>query len=333
MKIDRNENLIKRYLLGELAEAEQTAFEQVLMNDRIHGGERDQTEIGQAAFARELLNDQSKFDQVWAIENELIGNYVRGEMSRADRERFESHYMASPLHRERVAIAELFLTSIDQTTDARGEVRETPWWSMFLPRRPQIIFAGASVTALLLLLGAVWGLIERTRLTEQIAKIQNETQIESSFLKKREQELALRNKELEKEVVAGRQRSEQMQEELEQLRRQPQPALSFLFNAESVRNGNAPPPPTVPLIKGNARFLMELDGDEYQSYQVRLQTAEGQEILRKQADKISFGKGRAFAAVTIPTRTLAKGDYVLILSGQTTDGRIEEIDRYFFQAL
>ncbi len=91
------ENLIRRYLVGELAEADQAALEQ------------------------ELLIDKGKFDQVWAVENELVDSYVRGEMSRADRERFEGHYLASPSHRERVAIAESFLTDIDR---AAGETNE-----------------------------------------------------------------------------------------------------------------------------------------------------------------------------------------------------------------
>jgi hypothetical protein len=88
--IDQSENLIRRYLLGELAEADKAALE------------------------RELLIDRGKFDLVWGVENELVDSYVRGEMSRADRERFEVRYLVSPLHRERVAIAEPFLTDIDQ---------------------------------------------------------------------------------------------------------------------------------------------------------------------------------------------------------------------------
>src|SRR5690242_17692611 len=97
MKNDQWENLIYRYLLGELSESEQTAFEQ------------------------ELLADREKFDQVWAAEGALVDNYARGEASRADRERFERGYLASPLHRERVAIAELFLKDIDgQNPDARA---------------------------------------------------------------------------------------------------------------------------------------------------------------------------------------------------------------------
>jgi hypothetical protein len=87
MIIDQSEHSIWRYLLGELTEAEQAALEQ------------------------ELLIDRGKFDRVWAVENELIDSYARCEMSRAYRERFEGHYLVSPLHRERVAIAESFLAN------------------------------------------------------------------------------------------------------------------------------------------------------------------------------------------------------------------------------
>jgi hypothetical protein len=97
MKIDQRENLMRRYLLGELTDANQAALEQ------------------------ELLIDRGKFDQAWGVENELVDSYVRGNMSRADHERFEAYYLASPLHRERVAIARSFLTHIDQVA---GEMVE-----------------------------------------------------------------------------------------------------------------------------------------------------------------------------------------------------------------
>ncbi|HKQ72601.1 MAG TPA: hypothetical protein VJ810_02660, partial [Blastocatellia bacterium] len=129
MKIDRYENLIRRYLLGELAEADQTALEQ------------------------ELLADRNKFDQVWDVENKLTDGYVRGEMSRADRQRFEAHYLVSPLHRERVAIAELFLKDIDQTVGETDQV--VPWWREFLNslRRSQPVAGGAFALFLLIAMG------------------------------------------------------------------------------------------------------------------------------------------------------------------------------------
>jgi len=313
MKIDRYENLIRRYLLGELAEADQTALEQGLLADR------------------------NKFDRVWDVENKLIDGYVRGEMSRADRQRFEDHYLTSPLHRKRIAIAELFLKDIDQTVGEPDQV--VPWWRGVLNflRRSQPLAGGAFALFLLIALGGGWGLIERTRLTRQLAKIQNDAETEHASLKQREQELASRNQELEREIVDERQRREGLNARLEQLRRQqrstPLAVPSFLLTPAITRKDTALPPPTIPRSAGKVRLLIELDDNDYANYQLRLRTAEGREVLRRHTGKARLGKDRAFVTLALQAGKLIQGDYVLILSGQTADGKSEEIDRYFFYLL
>jgi hypothetical protein len=254
MKIDQSENLIRRYLLGELAEANQAALEQ------------------------ELLIDWGKFDRVWAAENELVDSYVRGEMSRADRKRFEGHYLASPLHRERVAIAESFLTSIDQAVGETIEVSEKKplvLWPRRLPLRSSIlvfgpVFSMALVMALLLTFSMVWSYIERVRLTGQIANVQKEAEAERAFLKQRECELASRNQEFEKQIADLSRRSEQLKEELEHLRQRRQAAaptiLSFLLAPAPVRGEKAIPQSMIPLLTGKAHLLMELDHNDYANY-------------------------------------------------------------------
>jgi hypothetical protein len=314
MKNNQRENLIRRYLLGELAEADQAALEQ------------------------ELLIDRGKFEHVWAVENELIDSYVRGEMSRADRKRFEGHYLASQLHRERVAIAESFLTDIDQVAGETVEVREkeplVPWRRRFSLRSPRLVFCMVMVMALLLTFSLVWSHVERARLTEQIASVQKEMQTELAFLKQRERELASRNQEFEKEITDLSQRNEQLKAELEQLRRRPGAAPtvhSFLLAPAPVRGEKALPQSTISLSAGKARLLMELNNNNYADYQTVLQTVEGREIFRRRTGKVRFGKDRAFAALPVQAGELTKGDYILILFGQTADGRSEEIDRYFFR--
>jgi hypothetical protein len=307
--------LIRRYLLGELAEADQAALEQ------------------------ELLIDRSKFDQVWAIENELVDSYARGEMSRADRERFEGHYLVSPLHRERVAIAESFLTNIDQVVGETVEVREkepvVPWRRRFPLRSPRPVFGVALVTAILLTFSLIRSYIERVRLTGQVANVQKEAQTERAFLKQLEQELASRNQEYEKEIADVSRRNEQLKAELEQLRQRrpaaPSTVLSFLLEPAPVRDEKARPQSTIALLTGKTRLLMELDDNNYANYQVILQTIEGREILRRRTGKVRFGKDRVFATLPVKAGELTKGDYILILFGQTSDGKSEEIDRYFFQ--
>jgi cell division protein FtsB len=323
MKIDQSENLIRRYLLGELAEVDQAALEQ------------------------ELLIDRVKFERAWAVENELVDSYVRGEMSRADRKRFESHYLASPLHRERVAIAESFLTNIDQAAGETVDVSEkeplVPWPRRFSLRSPRLVFGQVFgpvfgmvlVMALLLTFSLVWSYIERVRLTGQIANVQKEAQTEHAFLKEREREQASRNQEFEKQIADLSRRNEQLKAELEQLRQRRQAAaptiLSFLLAPASVRSEKAIPQATIPLLTGKAHLLMDLDHNDYANYQVILQTVEGREILRSRIGKARFGKDRALATLPVKAGELTKGDYILILFGQTADGKIEEIDRYPFR--
>jgi hypothetical protein len=317
MKIDQSPNWIQRYLLGELAEVDQTAIE------------------------RELLADREKFEQVCAVENDLIDSYLRGKMSRGDRERFEIHYLASAYNRERVATAKILIAGIDRMAGekVKAEERETgvPWWKRFpgFLRWPQPALAVALVLALLFALSALWLYLERARLFGQIARIENEAQIERASLRQREQELASRNQELEREIANERQRHEESKAALEQLRLQQKslsPAvLSVLLPPAPIRGEKAPPSLTLPHLTGRVRLLMELNSYDYSSYQVRFQTVDGREILRRRASKVKLDKDREFAALTIQAGRLTKGDYILILFGQTADGRSEEIDRYFFR--
>jgi hypothetical protein len=317
MKTDQSPNWIQRYLLGELTEAEQTAIEQALLADR------------------------DKFEQVCAVEDDLIDSYLRRKMSRADRERFEGHYLASRYNRERVATAQILIAGIDRTAGerAKGRERETGvhWWRRIPDslRWPQPVLGGALLMTLLFALGALWLYLERARLFGQIAKIQNEAQIECASLKQREQELASRNQELEREIANERQRHEESNAALEQLRLKQSSlspgVLSVLLPPAPVRGEKAPPSLMLPRLNGRVRFLMELKGDGYARYQVRLQTVEGREILSRQVGKVRFGKDLKFAALTIRDGKLTKGDYILILFGQTADGLGEEIDRYSFR--
>ena len=317
MKIDQSPNWIKKFLLGELKEADQTAIE------------------------RELLADKEKFEQVCAVEDDLIDSYLRGKMSRGDRERFEIHYLASQYNRERVASAQILIAEIDRI--AREQVTEkeiethVSWWKRFSDSIHwlQPALGLALFLAILFASGALWLYLERARLLGEIAKIENDAQIERASFKEHQRELESRNQGLEREIANERQRYEGSKAALEQLRIQrssfSSAVLSFLLTPATVRGEKTQPSLTLPLLTGKVRFLMELNGYGYAGYQVRLQMVEGQEILRSRAGKVGLGKDHEFAALTIQAGKLTKGDYILILSGQTADGRDEEIDRYFLR--
>jgi hypothetical protein len=73
---------IRRYLLGDLDAA------------------------GAAALEDRYVADPALLEDVRAAEDALIDAFLEGRLGPAERERFEAHYLASPVHRDRVAIAQ-----------------------------------------------------------------------------------------------------------------------------------------------------------------------------------------------------------------------------------
>src|SRR4026209_46955 len=86
-----NETLIARYLLGELPEEQQV-------------------EIEDRAFS-----DKDYLASITAVENDLIDEYVRGELSIADRQRFETRFLASAERRKRVEFATALRTVVSES--------------------------------------------------------------------------------------------------------------------------------------------------------------------------------------------------------------------------
>ncbi|HZS06472.1 MAG TPA: hypothetical protein VFD58_16655 [Blastocatellia bacterium] len=322
------ENLMSRYLLGELSESEQTAIED------------------------EYFADGEKFERMWAAENDLVDRYVRGRLSRADRQRFERHYLATPRHRERVAFARSLLKAADhsaQENDAPAAISESEpedsWWVKLVAmlRGPQLALGvGLAMASLLLTLGVVWSFLERGRLREQLARLETERSAEQQ----RQQELERQRQELEKKLAEWQGQGIQWKTELERLRAEqrrieaqkvtPQPSsqpalLSFLLTPGLLRGGGEPRQLAIPHSTAQVRLRMKLDGNDHRSYQVGLRAVDGGEVFRQQSLKARPGKAGAEVAVTIPAAKLTAGDYILTLSGVNAAGETEELNRYFFR--
>ena len=94
-RIDSQEDLIERYLLGELSAAEQTALED------------------------EYFGDEFKYDRLCKVEDDLLDRYARGSLPEADRERFERGYLTNPRRRRHVMFAKALARVVDENLTAR----------------------------------------------------------------------------------------------------------------------------------------------------------------------------------------------------------------------
>src|SRR5262245_56466248 len=102
------ESLLARYLLGDLTEDEQVQVEN-------------------RAFA-----DGHYLATLEAVEADLIDAYVRGELSPAERLRFEQLFLASPSRRRKVDFARALATVTEETEPAQpvAQARPSPWASL-----------------------------------------------------------------------------------------------------------------------------------------------------------------------------------------------------------
>ena len=80
----KNEAHLRKYLLGVLNESDEHAFEE------------------------QLLADEELSELLLAEEEELIDDYLRGELSEGERERFDSHFMVTPERRRKLRFGDAF---------------------------------------------------------------------------------------------------------------------------------------------------------------------------------------------------------------------------------
>ncbi len=133
--MDRSEHddkLLVRYLLGELPDDDAGDLEQA------------------------VLTDGGLFEELRAIEDDVVDAYVRDELSSGQKRRFESRFLATAEGRSRVAMARGLVAAVDRRP-APAASGETLWQRLgrfLVPPAPAARWAWAA--ALVLAVGLAW---------------------------------------------------------------------------------------------------------------------------------------------------------------------------------
>src|SRR5262249_8368303 len=320
-RLQSQEGLIRRYLLGELSAAEQIALED------------------------EYFSDQSKYDQLCQAEDELLDRYARAALSEADRERFERSYLTNPRRRRRVMFARALAQVVDEELAARppapqtagGEQIERPdtglsWVSHLarLPRGPH--FALNLAAGLIIGLGGAWFVIETSRLRARLAEALREGETQRGRAQTQARQVA----DLEAQYRRLAEERERLQAQLQAVKekaspsyRPTSPSILFALSISAFRDlgGQEPRALIIPRGAEEVRLRLNLPEHEFPGYQVILLTTDGREMfarkgLRPQATRAGYG-----VIVSIPARKFASGDNVLALSGISGAGEVETIGK------
>ena len=313
---------MRRYLLGDSPEAEATAVEQTY-------------------FA-----DDEKFEQMWETESNLVEGYVRGRLPSDVREKFEGHYLASPVHRQRVAVARNLIQMADRSSPvAAVSVSRVSLQSRLfemLGLSPVNWRLAAAVAVLLLAVGSLWLIIDRVRWRNEMAQLRAESEAAQS-----------RERALADQIAAAQGKSDDLLAELERLRAERKAAeqapapqqnarndsasrqtiFSALLSPVHIRGGGNPHVLTIPLRTEVVRLRMKTDLEDTRRFQVSVRSTEGGQVWRQRAIKPHSDGASAVITVQVPADKLVFGDYILTLSAVTPTGTQEEIYSYFFRII
>ncbi len=308
----------------------------------------------QERFEEAYLEDGNFFEQLQALEEELIEDYVKGDLSSHDRHRFERHYLASEQRRARIETARQLVqvSSINSTMQAAAEDRSG---SRFFTLRTQLAWlvnrnlaTGFGVAAVLLLLLGTGLFIELLRLRGQLVAVREER----AALERRAEESERRLVYEQEQTNAERKQAGALRGELENLhgrldrleRDRSQTAKDQVYSlalTAGVRDiGN----PDRAVISAHTRFvelrikLERQDVTNLRSYRAVVKTVEGgREIWNQGGIRLQGSGSDPYVIVRAPaTRfNVARAqDFMLSLSALTAEGNgYEELESYYFQVI
>jgi anti-sigma factor RsiW len=307
--MSESEQTIRRYLLGELSESEQSALEE------------------------RYFTDPQIFNEVLKTESELVDGYVRGQLANEVRERFEQSYLAHPARSERVKFAAALTTRVDQKKEpVTGEqlTSGVSWWQRLLAllggQRSTLRFSVALAT-LLIMLGGVWLFVEsRRRQQGELART------EAAREAQEERERARLAQPTPDEAKLAEHNPQQIPQPTPTLDSAPR-FVSLALTVGGVRSGDNTKTPTLVIPPGTtqARLLINLKESNYPSYRASLQTIAGVEIFSQTNVKPRSTKSGTSFVFTLPTQKFAGGDYVLTLRGVNPDGEVDDLSKSLFR--
>ena len=313
-----SEQNIRQYLLGELSE-------------------REQVEIEDRAF-----EDQSVLQEILTVEQDLLDDYVSGDIPEEKRHGFETHFLASAERRKKVAFAKALAAVVNEQPAVVIDV-DAPSWRTRLAAfftRPVTAYSFAAASLLLLVVGS-WLVLDRMRLHSELAQLRNAQESQIAQVRQLEKDLAserLRNDEL----MANRGTTPQQTPSPEiqpESPRQPTTPTSPVVVALSLfpgisRSGNSVPQLSIAKDVNLVRLLIGIDPQEnYRRYRVELRTERGERVLAQGNLSARAGSNGRSIALGVPASVLGNGQYELALKGIAENGTTEDVGFYYFDVV
>jgi hypothetical protein len=302
--VDRTEpdETAVRYLLGTATEQEKTVIEET------------------------LFKDPAALEEVAAVEDELIDDYLSGELTGDERSAFESAYFATAERRERINFARMLRQRL-AGTGAKPPLAPPRTRGRAVPS-PIFLAAAAVLFAILAFVFGMDSVRAHRQVRELLAERSAATQRELE-LSRQVGEAQAQAERLDRQVAQERSETERLSREIEDLQTSAAKTASLTLIAGLVRGGGNVPAVRVAPDTVSLRLTAPMQVS-YPSYRAAVQTPEGKTLWRGPARPAAAGGGPSIS-VTVPGKDLPPGDYILSVTGVTTAGREEPAADFSFR--
>lgn len=252
-----------------------------------------------SSLEERLVTESEFYNELLIAEDELIDQYFSGELSEAERESFENHFLLMPERQSKVRFGRAFNKYVstveplpdedplsEDVSDGTLDVPKPPpkprWYHIFLPSQNPIL-SYSLAAALVLIVGTVsW--------------------------------LALQNWREARPHDPGK-------------------VLAVTLTPGLTRGGDGVGKITIPPGTGTVELRLELSRDDYVSYRAVLLADGRSEVWRGDDLKSASESGLRFIVARVPVRSLPPGPCRVKLSGVLADGRLEDLPSYQFSVI
>lgn len=306
-QLSENKKQAISYLLGDLSDTERDGFEERIFLDEDLG----------------FLLD--------AAENDLIDEYLRGELSSEQVKKFEQNFLLAESRREKLQVANVLQAKVFNEKPAAPQVSVWERLSEIF-RVPRLVWAGGLTAIFLFILIGGWWFVRNTEIN-QVAEVKDENQNISIELDKKPPLETLLNSNTPPNI----------EQKPTNAAEKPKPSPTTVLPKEVKQ------PPTVfgftllPPMRSGARSVLVVPSDA-NTIRLRVEHNNVREFIKYRAEiRDSNGDLIWSREIAVTEKTLQKplvldvrsgalisGSYELTLSGVTSDAQLEEVNFYNF---
>lgn len=315
------------YLFGELSEPERARIEEL------------------------YFTDDSLYEQLSAVENDLIDRYAQHTLSEPERKDFEQKYLTTPQRHKKVAESKQLINLIINYTPPSPK---PSWWHSFLGfinLKSVVLQYSLAAALLVMILGCLWLVRERSRLAQQVAQTNIALRQKEAELQRQDEENRKASEKLQEDLRNEQARREQDAQQLAELQKRTQQAeesrqnnenrpakglatvATYIFPLVNVRGGQSQNQLVIRQGERAARLTIYLKNNSYQQYRVSIQRVSGEEAWSTRVPKgqrTSAGERLSFA---VPASVFVKKDYILTIDAVKPDGSIDNLETRSFSVI